>query len=372
VTPRANPNEESPGPRWNAAGAVAVTWKGILVAQKPKPVKPAFNERDARRLVELVGDHEGAVMDFRIFAESKSAKARMSELFRAGERLPRLKFRGTLAEHMPKLQAANLKGMGCYYSLNESDGKGVKRANIKAVRVIPVDLDKSAPPDIWPRLLTPHLVMESSPGRHQALFMIEPTTDYDRAADIAKRLALEFGGDPTVFDRSRVFRMPGFLHQKAKPFTSRIVTVQHFEPRHTLARLHKLLPKLPRSFASTTDKGIGIIGVAEAKLLFENMDPECLDGNETWQSFAMALHAACNGCEEVAELFFDFCSTADGYGDEGSDALNRVRWESFSADHEGGVGIGTLRYLCLKFRVPGLVMFQVFNTAKRDFDDDQA
>ncbi len=40
--------------------------------------------------------------------------------------------------------------MAVYYSLNESDGRGVKRDNIKAVTFLPVDLDKSSLPNPWP------------------------------------------------------------------------------------------------------------------------------------------------------------------------------------------------------------------------------
>ena len=258
--------------------------------------------------------------------------------------------------------------MAVYYGANESDGNGVKSENIKAVRVLPVDLDGTPPPDVWP--VEPHLLMESPPGRHQALLMVEPTIDFELASNLIKRLAYELGGDATVNDRARVLRLPGFNHQKGTPFTSRILDVNHFRRAYTLAELDGLLPPLPRRFVNADGKGIGIIGVDEAKLLFANLDPQCLDGNENWQRFAMALHSACNGDQEVAELFFDFCSTADGYGDEGTDALNRVRWESFDANRENGVGIGTLRHLCLKFRVPGLVIFQLFNTAKRDFDDE--
>jgi hypothetical protein len=82
------------------------------------------------------------------------------------------------------------------------------------------------------------------------------------------------------------------------------------------------------------------------------------------------LHSACNGDEVVAELFFDFCATGGGYGDDESDARNRLRWESFEASRDGGVGIGTLRRMCLEFKVPGMICFELFNTAGRDFDDE--
>jgi hypothetical protein len=127
---------------------------------------------------------------------------------------------------------------------------------------------------------------------------------------------------------------------------------------------------LPRGQSRANDKGVGQIGPAEAKLLFENLNVECLNSNETWQTFAMALHMACNACDEVAGMFFDFCALDGAYCDEGTIELNKLRWESFSVDHAGGVGIGTLRHLCREFGVPSLTMFRLFNTAPGDFRND--
>ena len=330
-------------------------------------VKITFNEDDARRLVELVGDHVEAPMDFRIFADSKPAKARELNWFREGVRLPRRKYHGTIGEHMAALQRRNAQGNGIFYSVNQSDGVGVKNANIIAVRCIPLDLDNTAPPDIWE--IEPHMLMQSSPDRHQALFMIEPSIDFALAQNVTRRMAVLYGGDPNVSDRARVFRMPGFMHMKAAPFLSRILDVNHFKRRHTLARLDRLLPPLPKRLAVVDNLGIGTIGVEQAELLFENLDVECLSGNAAFQRFAMALHSACNGDEEVAELFFAFCATGAGYGDDDTEARNRARWESFDASRDGGVGVGTLRRMCLEFRVPGLVCFKLFNSAQRDFSD---
>jgi hypothetical protein len=257
--------------------------------------------------------------------------------------------------------------MGIFYSLNKTDGHGVKGANIVRVRCIPVDLDEATPPRRWkPK---PHMVMRSSPGRHQALFLIRPTRNFELAQNVAKRMALKFGGDPTVSDRARVLRLPGFYHRKAEPYRSRIISIDAELPRYTIEQLDTMLPSLPRHFISTNDKGIGLIEPDQAELLFDHLDVEQLRGNAPWQRFAMALHSACNADDDVAEMFFNFCAS-DGAYDEADDALNRRRWESFEVGKEGGLGIGTLRRLCLEFGVPGNVMFEIFNDAREDFDDE--
>jgi len=327
-----------------------------------------FDPDDTVRLIELVGDHADATMDFRVFAESKTAKERMSAAFKSGVRLPRMKFRGTYAERAAVLQQRNRQGFGVYYSLNRTDGKGVKNANIVAVGALPLDLDNTKPPAAWDGDLRPHCVLESSPGRFQAIFMITPTTAFDTASQMVQRLALRYGGDPSVADRARVLRLPGFVHLKARAFTSRIVSIDHFAEPYELDDFDGVLPPLPTRRASSGHHGVGLIDARRAALIFKHYPIEALSGNAAFQKFAMALHSSCNACEEVAEMFFEFCATDPAYGD--ADERNRMRWDSFTADREGGLKIGALKWLCANNGVPGAVRFTIFNDASRDFDHE--
>ncbi|KIZ47844.1 hypothetical protein OO17_02185 [Rhodopseudomonas palustris] len=320
-------------------------------------------------MIELVGGQADAVMDFRVFAESKPCRERLSAVFRDGGRLPRMKYRGAFAERNDILQQRNRQGFGIFYSSNPSDGAGVKNNNIVAVRALPLDLDTTRPPADWDGGLRPHVLIESSPGRFQALFMIEPTTAFDEAARMAKRLAMLYGGDPNVSDRARVLRLPGFVHQKAKPFRSRIVWIDHFAAPFTLDDFDVILPPLPKRRIGIGDSGVGLIDAKRAALLFEHYPVEAIAGNAAWQRFAMALHSACNGNEAVAELFFKFCMQDSAYDDD-DDARNRMRWDSFHAERDGGLTIGTLKRLCTENRIPGAVRFALFNDALRDFDNE--
>jgi hypothetical protein len=325
---------------------------------------------DTIRLIELVGGHANAVMDYRVFPESKTAKEKMGAAFRSGDRLPRMKYRGTLTEYASCLQQRNRQGCGVFYCLNTSDGKGVKNANITAVRTLPLDLDNSKPPAVWAGDLRPHCLLETSPGRWQALFMIEPTTDFDKAAQTVRRLALLYGGDPSVADRARVMRLPGFIHRKAKAFRSRIIDIDHFAEPYPLDDFDVVLPPLPARRASSGRHGVGLIDARRAALIFKHYPVEALSGNAAWQKFAMALHSACNADEEVAEMFFEFCATDSAYGD--ADERNRMRWDSFTADREGGLKIGALRWLCANNGVPGAVRFTIFNEVEDVGDDFDA
>ena len=128
---------------------------------------------------------------------------------------------GTFAECRERMERLNRKGAGIYVTINETDGKGRKKENIVRVRATFADLD-GAP--LAPVLADhPDIVNESSPGRFHVFWLGEvPLADFTAEQ---KRLAKRYGGDPAVSDLPRVLRLPGFTHQKGKPFVSRIVSI---------------------------------------------------------------------------------------------------------------------------------------------------
>ncbi|WFU16434.1 DNA-primase RepB domain-containing protein [Bradyrhizobium sp. CB3481] len=327
-----------------------------------------FNRSDTLKFMVALENSCKVDWNFRCIAETAGCRAEFRRRVRAGEPLPRLKFRGTFEQHEAALRKRNRQGFAIFYSLNVMHG-GVKAQHCCAIRAIPLDLDHSPLPDIWTNGIKPHIVVETSPGRYQCLFRVFHCEDseMEAAEDIGRRLAAHYGGDPSVADRARVLRLPGFLHQKSKPFVSRTVLV-NLMPRcfdfeeYTLDDF-KFLPKLPKR---STSRVPGTLGVASAKLLFKHYPVSALKGNAAWQTFAMALHAACGGCEEVAELFFEYCMTDDSY-DINDDANNRLRWDSFTADKPDGLTIATLRKLCYDARLPASVRFALFNNAQEDF-----
>lgn len=319
-------------------------------------IETLFGRQDARICVRTVPERESLVKE--LFAKSKSPDAKQKFRFN---------FSGTFADLQDRLQKRNAAGFAIYATINDTDGHGVKKENVARVRNLVLDLDGSPLPDEW--RIPPHMIVETSHGKFQATWCIEPTKDIDTAEDISRRLALEYGGDMKVCDVSHVFRIPGFTHQKPgrKLFTSRVVGVG-FEPPVRLAAFD-FLPRVPPRRKSSSH-GVGLIHVKTAALLFEHFPVDALNSNEAWITFAMALHSACDGDDEVAEMFFDFCTTDPAYGNEYDDACNRNRWASFTSDREGGVTAGTLRKLCRDHGVPGDIIFQIFNDATRDFEND--
>lgn len=106
--------------------------------------------------------------------------------------------------------------------INEGDLKGRSSANVVRVRSVFVDLDGAPIEPILQAPLQPHMVVETSPGRYHAYWLVEDFALND-FRDIQSMLASKFNGDPVVKDLPRVMRLPGFLHHKSQPFTSRIL-----------------------------------------------------------------------------------------------------------------------------------------------------
>jgi hypothetical protein len=345
--------------------------------------KLSFNRADTLRFITALENTYQDSWNFRCIPESEHCRAKISKIFKDGRQCPRMSFRGSFVEHEAMLRKRNGQGFAIFYSLNLMEKAGVKAKHCYTVRAIPLDLDKSPLPDEWASGIKPHIVVETSPGRYQCLFRVFlcESFEMDAAQDVGRRLAAYYDGDPSVADRARILRLPGFVHQKGKPFTSRLVSGQEQRcpsdgcfPDYTLEDF-AFLPKLPKR-QRPSSRGVGAIGPKAAKLLFEHYPVHALQGNEAWQTFAMALHAACDGDEDVAEMFFEWCLTDSNYANDQADVWNRLRWNSFTADKPGGVGIGTLHKLCRDVMnpetdepaIPGDVRFAIFNNAAKDFE----
>ena len=66
------------------------------------------------------------------------------------------------------------------------------------------------------------IINESSEDRYHGYYLIQRTTDLVKWSETQAQLAAYYGGDAKVFDPPRVFRLPGFYHQK---------TVKHFRTK---------------------------------------------------------------------------------------------------------------------------------------------
>jgi pimeloyl-ACP methyl ester carboxylesterase len=158
-----------------------------------------------------------------------------------------------------------------------------------AARCAVLDLDNAPLPAKWE--VVPHVIIETSPGRHQCFFALEPTANFAAVEDINRRLAAYYGGDPKVCDVPHLFRVAGFKHQTGEPFEVWIKERNEFEPKSQLSDFD-FLPKLPEREAANTTPNVGALDPETAELLFGPdgaLDPMAFDTNEKWIELTMAI-----------------------------------------------------------------------------------
>lgn len=131
------------------------------------------------------------------------------------------------AGEFEQLPDANEKGAGVFVIVNETTGDSDK--DVISIRAVFVDLDGAPLEPVTDCGLTPHVVVESSPGRYHAYWKVAECPP-DKFKPIQQAIAGRFNGDKSVVNLSRVMRLPGFIHQKSDPFQTRIIFIDGREP----------------------------------------------------------------------------------------------------------------------------------------------
>lgn len=184
-----------------------------MAAQQPDPLQPDLAE--ARRFLNFMAEGDEHIT-FQTFADSgAAAQARV--------------LIGSLDQHAEALVKANRAGAGIFWTVNFTDFKGRRAENVTGIRALFVDLDGAPLGPVLQCGLVPHAVVESSPSRWHGYWLVSgcELADFGR---FQKALAARFGSDPKVHDLPRVMRLPGFIHQKAEPFRTRIIELHELQP----------------------------------------------------------------------------------------------------------------------------------------------
>ena len=136
---------------------------------------------------------------------------------------------GSLDDHADALEHLNRQGAGVFVTVNRTDLKGRKRENIKRVRAVSLDLDAAPLDPVLQCKLKPHLVVETSPGRYQCFWRVTKLP-HDKFKGVQRSIAKRFNGDPAIALLTQCTRLPGFYHQKSKPFQTHIISAHDAEP----------------------------------------------------------------------------------------------------------------------------------------------
>jgi len=120
----------------------------------------------------------------------------------------------------------NRRGAGVFVVVNATTGD--KDEHVTNIRAVFVDLDGVPLEPVLEAGLSPHLIVETSPGHYQAYWKVSDCKIID-FTPLQRALAKRFGGDNSVVNLSRIMRLPGFYHLKGDPFLIRIISVNDQE-----------------------------------------------------------------------------------------------------------------------------------------------
>jgi hypothetical protein len=185
---------------------------------------------EAKRCLTLIhrGDENFC---FQTFADNKSVSKKLQ---------PSLSkvIHGSLDQVSAELTELNKRGAGIFYTINKiKEGVKRKKQNVIEVKAVFLDLDHSPLDPVLAAAIKPHLVIETSPGRFQCIYLID-NCPLESFTPIQEALAEKFSGDPSVKDLPRVARLPGFDHQKNQDSPFRTHILKEFSgPPYTVAKL---------------------------------------------------------------------------------------------------------------------------------------
>jgi len=234
---------------------------------------------------------------------------------------------------LPKLQLLNAGGAGVFVTVNETNGRGRKGADIVRVRALHIDLDGAPLEPVLTSERPPHIVTATSPGKFHCYWLVEGMSLEDfRGAQEA--LLEKFGGDRNVKSVEHVMRVPGFFHRKGEPFLCRIHTVNQRPPYRDDEFEKKPQPvHVPNA---NSDDELDPILARMATIFIPNPD---LPWTE-WNTIGMAIFRATGGSEEGFEIFDRLSRRSAKYNAR----TTRARWQHYFRSPPERIGIGSLIY----------------------------
>jgi hypothetical protein len=101
------------------------------------------------------------------------------------------------------------------------------KENVREVRRLYLDLDHSGDEHLKRlfkdsedgKLPLPNYVVNTSPGKYQVIWTVEPGSQQSVAEGMLRTMAREYGGDPACSDVTRMLRLPGLHNKKYDRYT---------------------------------------------------------------------------------------------------------------------------------------------------------
>ncbi len=162
---------------------------------------------------------------------------------------------GTFADHADQLVDLNRQErLGVFVTMGRTNLKGRRVKDMVEPRAVWCDLDKGGLDALRRLPLPPSIVVETSPDKFHAIYTVQGLS-WDQFDGIMRRMVFDWGCDPNAIDKSRVLRLPGFLHQKGQPFRSRLVRELMTGEAYSAEHLLDVFPPIaaPEPTPSATD-----------------------------------------------------------------------------------------------------------------------
>jgi hypothetical protein len=123
---------------------------------------------------------------------------------------------GTLGKNISGLLRDNKAGKDIYFTVNGTK-PGIKRTKDKYTHTRAVHIDDDGDdkhggrtnPEDFP--LQPNIIVHTSPGKYH-YYWLTSTDDGDTTEQVLRGMAVKYNGDPKTTDRTRIMRLPGFVH----------------------------------------------------------------------------------------------------------------------------------------------------------------
>jgi P4 family phage/plasmid primase-like protien len=131
---------------------------------------------------------------------------------------------GTLEKLKPVLVDWSSQGLEAYMLVPTTDGNGWTNRNVRHTWALAVDFDKGLPAEIRADSpVAPTFLIETSPGRYHAVWLLNQPCEPDEARRANFLLAMRLGGDPAFARKGQLVRLPGFANRKYEDHTVKLV-----------------------------------------------------------------------------------------------------------------------------------------------------
>ena len=255
--------------------------------------------QSTRQFLNLI-DPDASGFTYQTFDDSKKRRDR---------KLTRI-LHGPLEMHTAELIDLNQRGAGVLVVVNETDLRGRKSENIIGVRAIWQEDDDGFTDELP---LPPSVVIETSPGKFHRYWLTKDL-GLPEHRSVMERLVSDYGSDPNAKDSTRVMRLPGFYHQKGKPFQTRIVEANG--KVYTRDEILKAFPPLPKDEPHQNPNNRSRESKFSSSPDWTNSDlREALDripaaDRDEWLPVGMALHDQFGGSDEGFAIWNEWSQTA--------------------------------------------------------------